>query len=315
MNLRGIDLNLLTVFEAVYEERSQVRASERLFMTQPAVSHAVSRLRFMFNDRLFEGRSLGLVPTGKATALYPEVHAILDRVRQQLISEAPFDPLHCARTFTLAVSFSGGLILAPRLHRAFKVLAPLARLVLRTIDPRDEIQTLLRRQEIDLVFHFGRFEAPDLEEVTLFEDPLVILARENHPRIQGAPTVESCLQEQFVVAFRLLETVRDQAFNTFLADVRERTVLEVGNTLVAANTVRQTDLLGITNRLMAGACREIFPLACFPLPVAHPALRAQLTWHSGMSDDAAHRWFRERVRDVFSNDFPGLMALESAQED
>ena len=55
INLRKIDLNLLTVFEAVYEEKSQQRASERLFMTQPAISNAISRLRHLVDDRLFYG--------------------------------------------------------------------------------------------------------------------------------------------------------------------------------------------------------------------------------------------------------------------
>ena len=299
MNLRRIDLNLLTIFEAIFEERSQVRASERLSMTQPAVSHALSRLRTLFNDRLFEGRTLGLIPTAKAQALYPEVHSILSQIRMQLAVDHPFDPFTTTRTFTLAVSFSGGFIIAPKLYRAFEVLAPNARVVLRTIDPRDELPTLLRRQEIDLVFHFSRFEEKDLEEVTLMEDPLVILTRKGHPRIHSAPDETACLEESFVTAFRLLDTVRDQALNSFMSDVRERTVLEVGNTLVMVNTVRQTELLGITNLTMAMACQEIFPICIYPLPVTHPTLRAQLTWHRSMRDDPGHRWFREKVRDIF----------------
>jgi len=53
MSLRKLDLNLLTVFEAVYEERSQQKASERLYMSQPAISNAISRLRHLVDDRLF----------------------------------------------------------------------------------------------------------------------------------------------------------------------------------------------------------------------------------------------------------------------
>ena len=63
LNLRSIDLNLLTVFEAVYEERSQMKAADRLGMTQPAVSLALGRLRYLVDDRLFQGRAKGLIPS------------------------------------------------------------------------------------------------------------------------------------------------------------------------------------------------------------------------------------------------------------
>jgi DNA-binding transcriptional LysR family regulator len=53
LNLRSVDLNLLPVFEAIYEERNLSRAAGRLAMTQSAVSHALSRLRTLFRDELF----------------------------------------------------------------------------------------------------------------------------------------------------------------------------------------------------------------------------------------------------------------------
>lgn len=84
MNLRGIDLNLLTVFEAVYEERSQVKASERLGMTQPAVSNALARLRHVLADPLFRGRTRGLAPTPRADQAYQEIHQALNGIRKVL---------------------------------------------------------------------------------------------------------------------------------------------------------------------------------------------------------------------------------------
>ncbi|HAZ41693.1 MAG TPA: transcriptional regulator LeuO, partial [Methylococcaceae bacterium] len=70
LNLRRLDLNLLTVFEAVYQERSQQKASERLYMSQPAISNAISRLRTLLDDRLFYGNKT-IQTTHKADELYP----------------------------------------------------------------------------------------------------------------------------------------------------------------------------------------------------------------------------------------------------
>ena len=70
LNLRAIDLNLLPVFEAAYEERSLSKAAVRLAMTQPAVSHALSRLRTAFRDDLFIRHPRGMTPTPAADAIY-----------------------------------------------------------------------------------------------------------------------------------------------------------------------------------------------------------------------------------------------------
>ena len=70
VNLRSVDLNLLPVFEAAYEERSLSRAAQKLAMTQPAVSHAMTRLRHLFNDELFIRQSRGVTPTPIAKLVY-----------------------------------------------------------------------------------------------------------------------------------------------------------------------------------------------------------------------------------------------------
>ena len=81
LNLRAIDLNLLPVFEAAYEEGSLSGAARRLSLTQPAVSHALARLRATFRDELFVRQSRGMRPTPAADALYARVRESLALVR------------------------------------------------------------------------------------------------------------------------------------------------------------------------------------------------------------------------------------------
>ena len=118
VNLRGIDLNLLTVFEAVYEERSQSRAADRLGLTQPAVSNALRRLRHRVGDPLFHGRAKGLATTAKADDLYRGIHRALDAIRTELGAARPFDPAASRRTFVIAIGFGGGALLGLRIFRA-----------------------------------------------------------------------------------------------------------------------------------------------------------------------------------------------------
>jgi LysR family transcriptional activator for leuABCD operon len=260
------------------------------------VSNALARLRYLVDDRLFEGRTKGLIPTPRADELYIQIHEVLTKIRHELSDHSTFDPLTSFRTFSLSASFSGGVTFAPRLYACFQSQAPNAQLIFRTIDPAIHIPNLLRTHQLDLALHPGYFDDPQLERVVLIEDSLVIMVRPNHPRIKQAPTQEACLREKFVAAYQLMQNAHDVALNNFMTEIRERIVMEVANTLVVANTVRQTDLLAITNRQMALVCHESLGIDFHPLPVDQPKFRLYLIWHKSRTDDAGHTWLREQMK-------------------
>ena len=110
MNHCRIDLNLLTIFEAVYEEGSQLKAAERLHLSQPAISAAISKFRHMANDKLFVGTKT-MRPTLKAEEVYGQVRVALDIIRQELFEKQAFDPKTTRRDFTIAIANGGGFIL------------------------------------------------------------------------------------------------------------------------------------------------------------------------------------------------------------
>src|SRR5689334_25183942 len=99
-NLRRADLNLLVVFQALFAERHVGRSAQRLALTQSATSHALGRLRTLFNDPLFIRHPKGVEPTERALELAPAITEILERA-QLLIAPSAFDPA-AAGTFTIA---------------------------------------------------------------------------------------------------------------------------------------------------------------------------------------------------------------------
>jgi DNA-binding transcriptional LysR family regulator len=141
-NLRRIDLNLLGIFEVVYEERNQRKAAERLFMSQPAGSAAISRLRDIVQDRLFIVTARGLTPTPKADELYAAFHAALGVIRTQLGTGGTFSPSESQRIFRVAIEYGSGAALALPLFDRLRALAPNARLQIQTIP--DEAARLAR---------------------------------------------------------------------------------------------------------------------------------------------------------------------------
>src|SRR5262249_53060493 len=78
-NLRGLDLNLLTVFEAIYEIGTVSGAADRLALSQSAASHALARLRDACKDDLFVRVHQGFSPTPAVTwtpiSLHSEVES------------------------------------------------------------------------------------------------------------------------------------------------------------------------------------------------------------------------------------------------
>src|SRR6218665_4021556 len=103
MNFRNLDLNLLKVFDTVMAERNLTRAAQRLAMTQPAVSHALRRLRETLGEEVFVRQSFGMKPPSRAEALWPEVRAILARL-QALLDPSQIHPSHEDSTFPIPIA-------------------------------------------------------------------------------------------------------------------------------------------------------------------------------------------------------------------
>ncbi len=295
INLRRVDLNLLTIFEAVYEEGNQVKAAERLAMTQPAVSQAIGRLRHLVGDSLFLTKARGLAPTPKAKELYLRVHHILELVRVEFPAKQAFDPATTQRTFIVAVSHGGGVLFTTALNARIQTQAPHARLVIRTIDPISEIPDLLKEQRLDIAIHHARFDDAKLEQITYDQNQLVLIARTDHPRIRTSPSTEDLLGEHFVAAYDVFSHNASHELGQTLAVMRDRTVLEVPNALLIPQVVRQSDLLAVVTAEMAKSFSQYLPIQAFTLPFAVPALNIHMIWHSSQTGEPEHTWLRKQL--------------------
>ena len=187
-NFRTLDLNLLRVFDAVMAEGSLTRAAAALSMTQPAVSHALRRLREALGDELFTRTTHGVRPTPAAESLWPQVRSALATLRQA-IAPAAFDAQRDAVLLRLAMADATAALLVPGLVTAIEqqhAAASLRVLPLSTRDPRQ----LLRTDAVDLAL--GSFpevlpalQAEGAESLLrhrpLYETRYVCVMRRGHP--------------------------------------------------------------------------------------------------------------------------------------
>src|SRR5260370_3690955 len=128
MDIRGVDLNLLKAFDALISERAVTRAGSRIGLSQPAMSHALSRLRSLFADDLFVRTQTGMEPTAHAREIAPLVSAAIEHIEAALNLGVGFDPAKSAGIFTAGMAEYAEVALVGRLARAFPEQAPRATL-------------------------------------------------------------------------------------------------------------------------------------------------------------------------------------------
>src|ERR1700704_1815301 len=154
MNWGAFDLNLLIVFDAVMQERSVTRAGSRIGLSQPAMSHALNRLRYMLKDELFVRTPEGMIPTPRAEHLAEPLRQAL-RGMELALEPEKFVPEEATRRFVIAVNNYAAVVLAPAMVIAAAAAAPRLGLDLLPSGTRD-IAALLDRGELDLAI--GSFE-------------------------------------------------------------------------------------------------------------------------------------------------------------
>jgi DNA-binding transcriptional LysR family regulator len=292
INLRSVDLNLLPVFEAVYEERNMTRAADRLAMSQPAVSNAVARLRASVGDPLFVAGRRGSVVTPTADDLYPKFKAALAAVREGLGERRRFDPRTTSRRFTVGTLYAPGVEYWKQVADWAKREAPYASWKISQQDHRDTGWAALRSGRIDVLLDNVMPRANDLDGMPLLRDELIVAAARHHPRIKGRITRTQVLAERHVAH----TSVRSPASLAYLEGVLGRhaldVALEVREPIEIAIAVAGTDFIAACNRRVAEPWKDLLGLQLLPLPFRAAPIRSFVVWHRSRDRDLGHRWLR-----------------------
>lgn len=297
ISLRKLDLNLLTVFEAVYEERSQQKASERLYMSQPAISNAISRLRHLVDDRLFFG-SRSIQATAKADELYIQVHQALDLIRAEFFAKETFDPKSTRRTFTIAIAYGGGYLLGGAIFKRLQAEAPNARMIISHVDPMTEVPRMLREQKIDVAITKSNLVDPMLEIEYCLDFKIAVAVRQGHPRINKDPSVEQLLREKYLWVHDSTHESEVSEFQEFIRKAEEATQLEVPSVPMVPVLLSQTDLVALMPWSFIERMRVCHPIEAYELPFKQLTNHSVLTWHRSFSQDPALSWFRSLCSEV-----------------
>jgi DNA-binding transcriptional LysR family regulator len=294
MRLSQIDLNLFTVFDAIYREGGITPASKRLHLSQPAVSHALARLRELLNDPLFERHGNEMTPTPRARALAGTVGLVLGGLEDMLQRAEHFDPATSRRSFTIAMRDAHEATFIPAMLDLFASEAPHVGMSSVRLDRRN-LENDLMSGNLDAAVDMELPVSAEIRRQQIDSEPLVVLARKGHPTVNGKLSVEAYVaQEHVLVTGRRRGTGFE---DTLLQRMNLQRSIRVRcqQYLAAAEVVSRSDLLVTMPRHYAERANRYCGNQVLTFPTEAPMLDVFLYWHANVDLDPAHRWFRERA--------------------
>lgn len=300
MNLSGLDLNLLLVFDAVMSARHVTRAGDRIGMSQPAMSNALNRLRHHLKDELFVRGPDGMRPTPRAVELAAPIRSALQSLEIAL-DPAEFDPSTTSRTFSIGTNDYSVSTLMPDMVGRLEIEAP--SISIRLVPSAGQTFEMLDSQEIDFgLSAFGHIPER-FGSLILIEDSYVLMMRKDHPLAKGKLTLP-----KYAAARHMLMSPRGEAHGFV-----DRALAEKGLTRQIAMTINSfaaapallanSDLILAAPKRIADRFASLYDLAIRASPFHGPReyASATLVWHQRLASHPAHIWFREFLARVSQN--------------
>jgi LysR family transcriptional regulator, nod-box dependent transcriptional activator len=287
VHLKGLDLNLLVVLDALLAEKSTTRAGQRVFLSQPATSGALSRLRDYFGDQI-------LIPSGQKMVLTPFAETLVEPVREilatteKLISKtARFDPANSTRSFILNMSDVSATIFLANSIKRIREVAPRIHLEIVT---HHNVPDVIEQGEVDFMEIPDFLASPLHPSAHLFDDENVCIASSRNKFIRKSLSLDQFLSLGHVTTRmqKRKDHLGDQMFQN--TGVKPRFELIVPVFGLVPQAVVETDWIAVVNSRLARHYARYLPLKIFPLPMKIEPLKMLLQWNRYRDRDEGTQW-------------------------
>lgn len=295
--MRPQELNLLVIFDTIMTERSITRAAERLSMTQPAVSNAVSRMRTNWEDDLFVKDGRNIQPTTYAINLWDQIREPLQNLNEA-VEPGAFDPKTAKRTFRVAVADIAVDTIWLEMRQLFEREAPGINLhaVPYTIVNTEKV---LEDADVDLVLSAKSPINGRIQSTHLFDSHPLCVMRKDHPLAKPDLSIE-----EFAAADHLLISLSgDSTGPTDLAlqqiGMSRRVAMTVNHFASAAPIIMDSDIIAI---LPPGAIYKHIDsgkLSVTKPPIEIPPVPISMLWHKRQENDAGLKWMRYHFKRIY----------------
>lgn len=290
--LANLDLNLLLTLDALLRERNVTRTAERLGVSQPAVSGALSRLRRHFGDQLLVrvGNRYDLTPL--ATRVAALTGPALAGVRRVFDATAEFDPSGLDREFTIVSSDYAATILAPLIARRFAAQAPGARLRLQQTTPYavDHAADTLRSADGLIIPHGFVTGLPYLD---LYADRWVCVVSAGHPDVGDELTMDQLAELPWVVIFDRPTAFAPASRQLRMLGIEARVEVVVDGFAQMPFLVAGTRRVALLQERLARLVAPVAGIRILDCPFDVVPVAEAFWWNPMFRNDPAHMWLRD----------------------
>jgi DNA-binding transcriptional LysR family regulator len=292
VDLRGADLNLLVVLNALLDERSVTRAATRLGMSQPAASRALARLRVLFCDALLVDGPGGYLLTARAEEMRPLLRNTLAGVSELLDGRA-FDPMQATGSLRLLMLDLEAAVLTPRLIASLAEQAPAVDL--QVVSPGLRPLEALEADAVDALIGVVEDAPAGIRKRKLYQDGFVTLMRAEHPAAGRKLTLEHFLELEHVVV-SITGTGRAWVDETLARYGKQRRVkVRVPSFFAAVEIAARSDLVMTLPSSLARTAADMRRFVMAPPPLDLGSVVMSLAWHARNQDAPRHVWLRRTI--------------------
>jgi DNA-binding transcriptional LysR family regulator len=296
-NIQKLDLNLLKIFESIYQERNLSRSAEVLHITPSAVSHGLKRLREYLGDPLFQRSNNSMLPTPACQRMAPLIIDNLSRLRQILQHWGEFHPLTSEHHFRLGIHYAIEPSILPKLATMLSETAPNVTFSSIKVE-RENLSRLLTAGHVDMVFDVALPIKSPIQHKKLIDDEFCILMQQNHAFAKGLTKQDYFSAKHIGVSHRPSGAAAEDVLLQRQGLSRQISI-RCQNYYAAKAIVQNSDLLltvptTLASQLIAQQ-QGGKSVVRHDMPFALNTLETHLYWHQNTEKDEALSWFRQKI--------------------
>ncbi len=307
INLRNFDLNLLVIFDALMTERNVTRAAEKVFLSQPAMSHALNRLRTLLDDKILVKTEKGLMPTPRALAMELPVRESINQIQQSLFFPQPFDPTKSKRRFSILSVEHFEWVILPDLLQTLEKSAPQVSIDVEILGDKIPEEELSSGHTHFAVGIEELYDVPKrLRSQPLIEGSFVVIARKDNRKVSDRVSPKQLAELEQIYYPELVNQINDSSSATISMvfqwfhdnDIKPKFAHRAVTYFPAAKIVAMTDYIMILPRRIATILVASLDLKAIELPEDFTKFNLNLIWHPLYEKAPAHIWLRGQLLEL-----------------
>ncbi|ENM5880506.1 LysR family transcriptional regulator [Vibrio metoecus] len=296
INLRSIDLNLLTILEKILIYKHISQAAQALNMSQPAVSRALMRLREQFGDPLLVKVKNEYRLTAKGEHLYRELESSLGSIRQMLVDDV-FDPLHYSGVFTIGALDFEMMMIVPKLLARFQQRAPNLKLQIVPYNAYMPLHDYLDKVA-DLLLYSTDESPTNVFKQRLFNDNYAVVMCRNHPLANQPMTLENYCQSRHVIISGNGLGKTDMDHELKKLNYQREVVASLPHFSMVPELLMDTDLIATLPRRLVAHLSTRYDIAIADLPFYTADFQVEQFWHLIHHSSPIHQWVRQEIKSL-----------------